>query len=55
MIDIAHSCAVLRIPFDAGRLFDEPPGEYDLALRLLIERVSDTNRREAERLEAQRS
>jgi hypothetical protein len=54
VIELAHNCAVLGIPFDSTRLFGEPPGDYDLALRLVCERVSATNRREAERMEARR-
>lgn len=55
MIDLAHNCAVLGIPYDSSRLLAEPPGDYLLALALIVERVSDTNRRESERLEAQRA
>jgi hypothetical protein len=54
VIAIAHDCSVLRIPFDAGRLFDEPPGNYMLGLALVVERVSETNREQAERMEALR-
>lgn len=53
MIGLAHDCAVLGIPYDQARLFAEPPGDYDLALRLICERVSDTNRKENDRIEAQ--
>ena len=49
MIDTAHNCAVLGISFDSSRLFTEPSGEYELGLRLLCERVSETNRIEAEK------
>lgn len=54
MIDVAHSCALLGIPYDSTRLFAEPLSNYELGLRLVIERVSDTRRAEAERIEAQR-
>jgi hypothetical protein len=55
VIDVAHNCAVLGVPFDSSRLFSEPPlSDYELALRLVCERVSETNRREAERAEARR-
>lgn len=53
VITTAHNCAVLRIPFDSSRLFREPPGEYLLALRLVVERVSETNRIEQERASRQ--
>ena len=54
MIALAHNCAVLGIPFDSSRLFDEPPGDYMLALHVVVERVSDTNRREQQRLQGMR-
>ena len=53
MIEIAHNCAVLGIPFDASRLLAEPPGDYMLALQMVAERVSQTNRAEHARMEAQ--
>ena len=52
MITTAHNCAVLGISFDSARLFDEPPGNYMRALDLVVERVSATNRAEAERAKA---
>lgn len=53
MIEIAHNCAVLGIPFDSARLLADPPGDYMLALSMVIERVSATNRAENARVEAQ--
>jgi hypothetical protein len=53
VIETAHNCAVLGIPFDS-RLFTEPPGDYLLALQLVVERVSQTNHTEHQKLEAQR-
>lgn len=53
MIDLAHNCARLGIPFDS-RLFTEPPGNYSLGLQLVVERVSDANRAEMARAEAGR-
>jgi hypothetical protein len=54
VIATAHDCAVLGIPFDS-RLFTEPPGDYRLALQLVVERVSQTNQAERDRIEAMRS
>lgn len=51
-IGVAHDCSVLGIPFDSGRLFTEPVGDYLLALQMVVDRVSDTNRREADRIES---
>jgi hypothetical protein len=51
-IGVAHDCSVLGIPFDSARLFTEPPADYALGLQMVIERVSSTNRVEAERAEA---
>ena len=53
MIETAHNCAVLGIPFDS-RLFTDPPGDYLLALQLVVERVSQTNAAERDKLEAAR-
>lgn len=53
MIEVAHNCAVLGIPFDATRLLGDPPGDYLLALQLIVERVSATNQAEHARMEAQ--
>lgn len=53
MIDTAHNCAVLGIPFDS-RLFTEPPGDYLLGLQLVVQRVSQTNQAEHDKLEAAR-
>lgn len=54
MIEVAHNCSVLGIPFDSSRLFGDPPGDYMLALQLVVERVSATNRAEQAKLEAAR-
>jgi hypothetical protein len=54
VIETAHNCAVLGIPFDSWRLFAEPPADYLLALQLVVERVSQTNRAERDKLEAGR-
>lgn len=54
MIEVAHNCAVLGVAFDSSRLLNEPPGDYLLALQMIVERVSQTNQREAARMEAQR-
>jgi hypothetical protein len=54
VIDTAHNCAVLGIPFDSYRLFTEPPGDYWLALQLVVERVSQTNQAEHDKMEAAR-
>jgi hypothetical protein len=54
MIELAHDCAVLGIPFEMSRLLGEPPGEYALALSLIADRVSETNRRESEKAKAAR-
>jgi len=48
---LAHNCAVLQIPFDSRRLFCSPYGNYHLALHMVVEAVSETNRRERERSE----
>jgi hypothetical protein len=53
VIEVAHDCAVLGIPCDTARLFDEPPGDYLLALQLVVARVSLTNRKQNERMERQ--
>jgi hypothetical protein len=52
-ISVAHDCSILGIPFDSARLFCEPVADYVLGLQMIVERVSDTNRRDAERAEAQ--
>jgi hypothetical protein len=49
VIDTAHNCAVLGIPFDSGRLFTHAPGDYLLALQLVVERVSQTNQTERDK------
>lgn len=51
MIETAHNCVVLGIPFEA-RLFTEPPGDYLLALQIVAERVSQTNEAERRKVEA---
>ena len=45
---------MLGIPFDSSRLFRDPPGDYLLALQLVVERVSETNQAEHARMEAAR-
>lgn len=54
MIEVAHNCAVLGVPFDSSRLLSEPPGDYLLALQMIVERVSQTNQAEHAKLEAMR-
>ena len=54
MIEVAHNCSVLGIPFDTVRLFADPPGDYMLALQLVVERVSATNQAEHAKMEAMR-
>jgi len=52
VITLAHNLTVLRIPY-SDRLFAEPAGDYHVALGLVVDRVSETNRRERERAERQ--
>jgi hypothetical protein len=52
---LAHHCAVLQIPFDSGRLFGEPYGNYALGLSLVVAAVSETNRQEAARAQHEAS
>ena len=48
---LAHNCAVLRIPFDTSRVFGEPYSDYHLALHMVCDAVSETNRREQARVD----
>ena len=50
MIVLAHKCSLLRVPF-SDRMFTEPYGDYHLALEMVADAVSETNRQERERAE----
>jgi uncharacterized membrane protein YeiB len=46
---IARGCAILGIPVDTYRLFAGDDPYYELWLDLLVEQVSDYNRRQAQK------
>ena len=44
MTELAHDCALLRIPFDPHRLFYGDDPDFEDWLDLLATRVADTKR-----------
>ncbi|HEY1437368.1 MAG TPA: hypothetical protein VGG82_07685 [Casimicrobiaceae bacterium] len=51
-MELVKNCSLLRIPVDSGRLFDGDE-DYEIAMWAVVERVSDHNRVENERMERQ--
>jgi hypothetical protein len=49
---LAHDCAVLRIPFDSVRLFYGDDPNYETWLMILRDKVNATNAAEASKAKA---